>query len=133
METSIDLCFRLKQELGSFALMDNSGLGQLDFLQCCKFAEGDSRILMQKLSRDRMKLYKKGNVFTIILGMSKPLFLFSRFPFLFFKIQIDNLNQHFFPVLFSLKGSWCWNWLSTEVSKSVPQRKNYFACVLELL
>lgn len=26
---------------------------------CCKFAEGDSRILMQKMSRDRMKRYIK--------------------------------------------------------------------------
>jgi len=58
-ETSIDLCFRLKQDVGSFALMDGKGFGQMDFLQCCKFAEGDSRILMQKVARDRVKAKKQ--------------------------------------------------------------------------
>merc|ERR1711865_772895 len=54
-EMSIDLCFRLKQDVGSFALMGGKGFGEMDFLQACKFAEGDSRILMQKVSRDRVK------------------------------------------------------------------------------
>ena len=49
------MCFRLKQEVGSFALMADSGHGNMDFLQACKFAEGDSRILMQKMARDRLK------------------------------------------------------------------------------
>merc|ERR1712217_999648 len=57
-ETSIDLCFRLKQDVGSFALMGGQGFDQMDFLQACKFAEGDSRILMQKLARDRVKVAK---------------------------------------------------------------------------
>lgn len=57
-EGSIDLCFRLKQDVGSFALMDGMGFGQMDFLQACKFAEGDSRILMQKIARDRVKASK---------------------------------------------------------------------------
>merc|ERR1711907_299762 len=35
------------------------GFEQMDFLQCTKFAEGDSRILMQKMSRDRLKARKK--------------------------------------------------------------------------
>jgi acyl-CoA oxidase len=52
VETAISLCFALKQEVGSYALMASAGFGQLDFLQCCKFAEGDSRILMQKMARD---------------------------------------------------------------------------------
>jgi len=34
----------------------------LDFLQCCKFAEGDSRILMQKMTRDALKAHGKGKV-----------------------------------------------------------------------
>eukprot|EP00931_Biecheleriopsis_adriatica_P035205 TRINITY_DN20264_c0_g1_i2.p1 TRINITY_DN20264_c0_g1~~TRINITY_DN20264_c0_g1_i2.p1 ORF type:complete len:490 (+),score=104.67 TRINITY_DN20264_c0_g1_i2:60-1472(+) len=55
-ETSIDLCFRLKQDVGSYALMGDTGFEQMDFLQACKFAEGDSRILMQKLARDRVKV-----------------------------------------------------------------------------
>lgn len=57
-ETSIDLCFRLKQDVGSHALMGDTGFEQMDFLQACKFAEGDSRILMQKLARDRVKTSK---------------------------------------------------------------------------
>jgi acyl-CoA oxidase len=60
IETTIDLCFRLKQEVGSYALMDGSGFEKLDYLQCCKFAEGDSRILMQKIARDRLSMFKKG-------------------------------------------------------------------------
>ena len=52
VEHSIDLCWRLKQEVGSYALMGDSGFKHLDFLNCCKFAEGDSRILSQKLARD---------------------------------------------------------------------------------
>ncbi|CAJ1393029.1 unnamed protein product [Effrenium voratum] len=57
-ETSIDLCFRLKQDVGSHALMGATGFEQMDFLQACKFAEGDSRILMQKLARDRVRVTK---------------------------------------------------------------------------
>ena len=53
METAIELTFRLKkQEVGSYALMDEASFKNSDFLQCCKFAEGDSRILSQKLARD---------------------------------------------------------------------------------
>lgn len=37
------LLHRLKQEVGSYALMGDSGFVHLDFLNCCKFAEGDSR------------------------------------------------------------------------------------------
>ena len=35
-----------------------TGFEKLDYLQCCKFAEGDSRILMQKLTRDRLQAWK---------------------------------------------------------------------------
>merc|ERR1712113_1262280 len=35
-----------------------TGFGEMDFLQACKFAEGDSRILLQKLARDRVKKSK---------------------------------------------------------------------------
>lgn len=58
-ETSIDLCFRLTQDVGSFALMKEKGFAETHFLQACKFAEGDSRILMQKLARDRLKFKKE--------------------------------------------------------------------------
>lgn len=59
IETSISLCFRLKQELGSYALMGSTGFEKMDYLQCCKFAEGDSRILMQKMARDRLQAFSK--------------------------------------------------------------------------
>ena len=55
VEESIDLVHRLQNEVGSYALMRGSGFEQSDFLTCCKFAEGDSRILMQKMSRDITK------------------------------------------------------------------------------
>jgi len=61
VEEAIELCFRLKQEVGSYALMADTGFDNTDFLQCCKFAEGDSRILMQKMARDAVKAYKKGD------------------------------------------------------------------------
>lgn len=57
-ETTIDLGFRLTQDVGSFALMQDAGFSTLHFLQACKFAEGDSRILMQKLARDRLRAKK---------------------------------------------------------------------------
>jgi len=59
IEASINLCFRLKQELGSYALMGGTGFEKMDYLQCCKFAEGDSRILMQKIARDRLQAFSK--------------------------------------------------------------------------
>lgn len=59
IETSILLCFRLQQEVGSYGLMGGTGFEHLSFLQCCKFAEGDSRILSQKLARDAMKSFQK--------------------------------------------------------------------------
>eukprot|EP00941_MAST-03F_sp_MAST-3F-sp1_P002336 g2336.t1 len=61
VETCIDLCFRLKQEVGSYALMGGTGFENTDFLQCAKFAEGDSRILMLKMARDEMRAYHKGH------------------------------------------------------------------------
>merc|ERR1711904_212804 len=60
IELAIELCWRLKQEVGSYALMSGTGFEQLDYLQCCKFAEGDSRVLMQKMARDRVKAFQKG-------------------------------------------------------------------------
>lgn len=59
VEESISLVHRLKNEVGSYALMANTGFDQADFLQCCKFAEGDSRILMQKMARDRFRAFTK--------------------------------------------------------------------------
>jgi|TARA_B110000503_G_C7021606_1_gene360029 acyl-CoA oxidase len=59
VETCVELCHRLKQEVGSYALMANTGFEHTDFLQCCKFAEGDSRILGQKIARDAFAEFGK--------------------------------------------------------------------------
>lgn len=50
---------KLQNDVGSFALMHGTGFEQRDFLTCCKFAEGDTRILMQKMARDRVKQFVK--------------------------------------------------------------------------
>ena len=52
----------LRMEVGSYALMHNTGFELVDMFLCCKFAEGDSRILQQKLTRDRLKRLKKDGV-----------------------------------------------------------------------
>ncbi|KAJ9457412.1 Acyl-coenzyme A oxidase [Diplonema papillatum] len=59
VERSIEIVHRLQNEVGSYALMQGTGFDQRDFLTCCKFAEGDSRILMQKMARDRVRVFKK--------------------------------------------------------------------------
>jgi len=59
VEESIEISHRLQNEVGSYALMAGTGFEQKDFLTCCKFAEGDTRILMQKMTRDRLKLFEK--------------------------------------------------------------------------
>merc|ERR1712091_267932 len=55
VESVVQLAFRLKQAVGSFALMADSGFESLDCMQIAKFAEGESMVLMQKLARDRVK------------------------------------------------------------------------------
>eukprot|EP00658_Telonema_sp_P-2_P068829 TRINITY_DN5781_c0_g1_i4.p1 TRINITY_DN5781_c0_g1~~TRINITY_DN5781_c0_g1_i4.p1 ORF type:complete len:178 (-),score=61.45 TRINITY_DN5781_c0_g1_i4:194-727(-) len=55
VETTVQLCFRLKQAVGSYALMLGSGFEWTDTMQIAKFAEGESFVLMQKLARDRVK------------------------------------------------------------------------------
>jgi len=59
VETTVQLCFRLKQTVGSFALMHGSGFEECDTMQIAKFAEGESFVLMQKLVRDRVKSKQK--------------------------------------------------------------------------
>jgi acyl-CoA oxidase len=71
VETCVELCHRLKQEVGSYALMANTGFEHTDFLLCCKFAEGDSRILGQKIARDAFAEFgKKGRNDLKSLGWS---------------------------------------------------------------
>jgi len=47
--------FFFHEQVGSYALMHGTGFELMDMLLCCKFAEGDSRILQLKLARDRLK------------------------------------------------------------------------------
>jgi hypothetical protein len=55
IELAIERVHVLRQEVGSFGLMYGSGFELQDMLLTCKFAEGDSRILAQKIARDRLK------------------------------------------------------------------------------
>merc|ERR1712107_276108 len=62
---------KLEQEVGSFVLMMGSGFEHKDVLLCCKFAEGDSRILQQKLVRDCLKWVSelsRGEIFSQLCG-----------------------------------------------------------------
>lgn len=53
---------KLRLEVGSYALMHGTGYELVDIFLCCKFAEGDSRILRQKLARNRLKAVAKGGM-----------------------------------------------------------------------
>eukprot|EP00746_Dinoflagellata_sp_MGD_P127043 gnl/MRDRNA2_/MRDRNA2_61735_c0_seq1.p1 gnl/MRDRNA2_/MRDRNA2_61735_c0~~gnl/MRDRNA2_/MRDRNA2_61735_c0_seq1.p1 ORF type:complete len:547 (+),score=104.90 gnl/MRDRNA2_/MRDRNA2_61735_c0_seq1:90-1643(+) len=66
IELSITMQHRLEQEVGSFALMAESGFIYKDMLLCCKFAEGDSRILMQKMARDELKRAQKRGLLSML-------------------------------------------------------------------
>jgi acyl-CoA oxidase len=59
VETCVTLCFKLKQTVGAYALMEHSQFGLLDNMHVAKCAEGESCILMAKMARDRMQ---KGDV-----------------------------------------------------------------------
>merc|ERR1711871_1807564 len=62
IEVAIETVHKLRLEVGSYALMWGTGFELVDMLLCCKFAEGDSRILQQKLARDRLLALKKGGI-----------------------------------------------------------------------
>ena len=62
ISVSIERAHALRLEVGSYALMHDTGFELMDMLLCCKFAEGDSRILQMKLMRDRLKKIKKAGV-----------------------------------------------------------------------
>jgi hypothetical protein len=63
---AINQTFQLKKIIGSRALLEKNGFGkQLDILFCCLFAEGDNKILLQKIARDNInKLFKQNILFT---------------------------------------------------------------------
>ena len=55
-EFAIDSTQELKKKVGSLALMEHGPFGaKTDILFCLRFAEGDSSILQQKMSRDYVK------------------------------------------------------------------------------
>ena len=64
--SATELEHRLEQEVGSYALMHESGFVYKDMLLCCKFAEGDSRILLLKIARDELKRIQKGGAIEYI-------------------------------------------------------------------
>ena len=69
IEVATAMEHRLEQELGSYALMAVSGFIYKDMLLCCKFAEGDSRILLQKIARDELKRVQKAGYFALVRRM----------------------------------------------------------------
>lgn len=62
IEVAITRVHALRLEVGSYALMHDTGFELVDMLLTCKFAEGDSRILQQKLARDRLKRLQRGGL-----------------------------------------------------------------------
>lgn len=67
IDVAIKRAHALRMEVGSYALMWKTGFELFDMLLCCKFAEGDSRILQMKLTRDRLKKLKKDGMFASAL------------------------------------------------------------------
>ena len=58
--------------IGSEALKDKHGFGsEIDILYCCLFAEGDNRILKQKITRDQIKMIKNKSKIDLLLNYTK--------------------------------------------------------------
>ena len=68
IEVAVERTHKLRLEVGSYALMHDTGFELVDMLLCCKFAEGDSRILQQKLTRDRLFALKKQGTMGAIMA-----------------------------------------------------------------
>lgn len=64
---AVERSHALRLEVGSYALMHETGFELIDMFLCCKFAEGDSRILQMKLMRDRLKKLKKDGAFNTLM------------------------------------------------------------------
>ena len=61
VHVALRCCRLLQEELGSQALMagdGHCGFMHADIILCAKFAEGDNRMLMQKLARDHLKQFQ---------------------------------------------------------------------------
>lgn len=60
VEFAIKSLALMRRDVGSFSLMASSPFGSNnDILLCCRFAEGDSRVLQQMLTRDLVKKHSK--------------------------------------------------------------------------
>jgi acyl-CoA oxidase len=60
VEFAIKSLALLRRDVGSFSLMASSPFGSNnDVLLCCRFAEGDSRVLQQMLTRDLVRAHSK--------------------------------------------------------------------------
>ncbi len=69
VHVALRCCRLLQEELGSQALMagdGHCGFVHADILLCAKFAEGDSRMLMQKLARDHLKLFQARGALAVL-------------------------------------------------------------------
>ena len=62
IDVAVQRVHKLRLEVGSYALMHGTGYELVDIFLCCKFAEGDSRILRQKLAQNRLKAVAKGGM-----------------------------------------------------------------------
>eukprot|EP00931_Biecheleriopsis_adriatica_P053850 TRINITY_DN31617_c0_g1_i1.p1 TRINITY_DN31617_c0_g1~~TRINITY_DN31617_c0_g1_i1.p1 ORF type:complete len:636 (+),score=114.92 TRINITY_DN31617_c0_g1_i1:24-1910(+) len=64
VEFAIKSLALLRRDVGSFSLMASSPFGSNnDVLLCCRFAEGDSRVLQQMLTRDLVRMHSKRPAF----------------------------------------------------------------------
>mmetsp|Transcript_6265 Transcript_6265/g.14230 ORF Transcript_6265/g.14230 Transcript_6265/m.14230 type:complete len:626 (-) Transcript_6265:153-2030(-) len=60
VEFAIKSLALLRRDVGSFSLMASSPFGSnSDILLCCRFAEGDSRVLQQMMTRDLVRAHSK--------------------------------------------------------------------------
>jgi len=72
ISTAIERAHALRLEVGSYALMHDTGFELMDMLLCCKFAEGDSRILQMKLARDRLKRIQREGLAKTAIQFLQP-------------------------------------------------------------
>ena len=68
VEAGLEIQHQLESEVGSYALTSDSGFQYKDLLLCCKFAEGDSRVLKMKMARDRLERVRSRGVLAELSG-----------------------------------------------------------------
>lgn len=91
---ALDYTLQLKKIIGSRALLEKNGFGQnLDILYCCLFAEGDNKILQQKITRDQIKL-TMNNKYKIIMLVNYVISkLYNDYYYKSHKVLIDLIWQ----------------------------------------